>query len=66
MQILAFLARRGKGGADRLTGKNRDAVKLALDGTHPQLLLEDFCLTYGLNMSDTLKSCSQHANKSIQ
>jgi hypothetical protein len=32
VQILAFLARRGKGGADRLTGKNRDAVKLALDG----------------------------------
>jgi hypothetical protein len=27
MQILAFLARRGKIGEDRLTGKNRDAGK---------------------------------------
>lgn len=32
VQILAFLAKRGKGGADRLIGKNRDAVELALDG----------------------------------
>lgn len=29
VQILAFLARRGKGVADRLTGKKRDAVELA-------------------------------------
>ena len=29
MQILAFLARRGKGSADRFTGKNRDAVESA-------------------------------------
>ena len=32
MQILAFLARRGKGGADRLTGKNRDAVEDEFEG----------------------------------
>lgn len=27
MQILAFLARRGKGGADSLKGKTRDAAE---------------------------------------
>jgi hypothetical protein len=27
VQILAFLAKRGKGGADRFTGKNRDAAE---------------------------------------
>lgn len=38
MQILAFLARRGKSGADRLTGKNRDAVELACEGIALDLL----------------------------
>jgi hypothetical protein len=30
MQIWAFLARRGKGGAERLAGKNRGAVESTL------------------------------------
>jgi len=40
MQILAFLARRGEIGADRLAGKNRDAVELALDGVVVDFIAE--------------------------
>jgi len=40
MQILAFLARRGKTDADRLAGKNRGAVELALEGVAVDFIAE--------------------------
>ena len=46
MQILAFLARRGKGVADRLTGKNRDAVELAVECVAVDFIAEIYELTW--------------------